>query len=135
LHLGRSTHKIHQPSHDRNRFDQRWTESVGIVHLAGDEEPPVVLSDEVWGRNNRSIDIGIMFAFYPLGYLFSILVFRLVTPIWGWRAVYLFSLVPALIILALRFRLEESPRFNAVLSELRRTQPTSSAYDGLAPTT
>src|ERR1700736_4887364 len=48
---------------------------------------------EVWGRNNRSIGIGIMFAFYPLGYLFSILVFRLVTPIWGWRAVYLFSLV------------------------------------------
>ncbi len=71
---------------------------------------------EVWGRNNRSIGIGIMFAFYPLGYLFSILVFRLVTPIWGWRAVYLFSLVPALIILALRFRLEESPRFSAVLS-------------------
>src|ERR1700730_13479063 len=33
---------------------------------------------EVWGRNNRSIGIGIMFAFYPLGYLFSILVFRLV---------------------------------------------------------
>jgi MFS transporter, putative metabolite:H+ symporter len=76
---------------------------------------------EVWGRNSRSIGIGVMFAFYPLGYLFSILVFRLVTPIWGWRAVYLFSLVPALIILALRFRLEESPRFSAVLSELRRT--------------
>src|ERR1700730_8614472 len=76
---------------------------------------------EVWSRNNRSIGIGIMFAFYPLGYLCSILVFRLVTPIWGWRAVYLFSLVPALIILALRSRLEESPRFSAVLSELRRT--------------
>src|ERR1700732_4880044 len=76
---------------------------------------------EVWGRNNRSIGIGIMFAFYPLGYLFSILVFRLVTPIWGWRAVYLFSLVPALMFLALRFRLEESPRFSAVVSELRRT--------------
>jgi MFS family permease len=54
------------------------------------------------------------------GYLFSVLVFRLVTPIWGWRAVYLFSLVPALIILALRSRLEESPRFSAVLSELSR---------------
>ena len=62
-----------------------------------------------------------MFAFYPLGYLFSILVFRLVTPVWGWRAVFSFSLVPALIILAMRFRLEELPRFSAVLSELRRT--------------
>ena len=27
---------------------------------------------EVWGRNSRSIGIGIMFVFYPLGYLFSI---------------------------------------------------------------
>ena len=62
-----------------------------------------------------------MFAFYPLGYLFSILIFRLVTPVWGWRAVYLFSLVPALLILALRFRLRKSPRFSAVLSELRHT--------------
>src|SRR3984893_15469024 len=76
---------------------------------------------EVWGRNSRSIGIGLMFAFYPLGYLFSILIFRLVTPVWGWRAVYLFSLVPALLILAMRIRLEESPRFSAVLSELRRT--------------
>lgn len=76
---------------------------------------------EVWGRHSRSIGIGVMFAFYPLGYLFSILVFRLVTPVWGWQAVYLFSLAPALIILLLRFRLEESPRFSAVLAELRRT--------------
>ncbi len=76
---------------------------------------------EVWGRNSRSIGIGIMFVFYPLGYLFSILAFWLVTPAWGWRAVYAFSLVPALIILAMRFRLEELPRFSAVLSELRRT--------------
>lgn len=76
---------------------------------------------EVWGRNSRSIGIGIMFVFYPLGYLFSILIFWLVTPVWGWRAVYLFSLVPAFLILAWRIRLEESPRFSAVLAELRRT--------------
>src|SRR5215471_7735533 len=76
---------------------------------------------EVWGRNSRSTGIGIMFAFYPLGYLFSILIFWLVTPVWGWRAVYLFSLVPAFLILAWRIRLEESPRFSAVLAELRRT--------------
>ena len=46
-----------------------------------------------------------MFAFYPLGYLFSILMCRLVMLTWGWRAVYLFSLIPALLILAFRFRL------------------------------
>lgn len=76
---------------------------------------------EVWGRNSRGIGIGVMFVFYPLGYLFSILIFRLVAPVWGWRAVYVFSLLPALLILAMRIRLEESPRFSAVLAELRRT--------------
>ena len=76
---------------------------------------------EVWDRERRGFGVGLMFAFYPLGYLFSILVFRLVAPDWGWRAVYLFSLAPALVIVALRLRLDESPRFASVIEELRRT--------------
>ncbi len=33
---------------------------------------------EVWDRKHRGIGIGIMFAFYPLGYLFSIGVFKVI---------------------------------------------------------
>jgi putative MFS transporter len=77
---------------------------------------------EVWGRERRATGIGLMYSFYPLGYLFSVGVVALITPLWGWRAVYVFSLVPALVILLLRCRLEESPRFTAVLSELKRSQ-------------
>jgi putative MFS transporter len=89
---------------------------------------------EVWGRKRRGIGIGIMFAFYPLGYLFSIGVFKFVAANWGWRAVYLFSLVPALSIIMLRMRLEESPRYIAVVEGLKRTQShrvslSSALYD------
>jgi putative MFS transporter len=77
---------------------------------------------EVWDRKHRGIGIGVMFAFYPLGYLFSIGVFKIVGANWGWRAVYLFSVVPALAIIMLRMRLEESPRYIAVVEGLKRTQ-------------
>ncbi len=77
---------------------------------------------EVWGRKHRGVGIGIMFAFYPLGYLFSVGVFKIVGGNWGWRAVYLFSLVPALVIIVLRLRLEESPRYIAVVEDLKRTE-------------
>jgi putative MFS transporter len=71
---------------------------------------------EVRGRGRRGFGIAMMYIFYPLGYLFSVAMFMLMTPIWGWRAVYVFSIVPALIILALRLKRDESPRFNKVLS-------------------
>jgi MFS transporter, putative metabolite:H+ symporter len=73
---------------------------------------------EVWDRKSRSTGIGIMYSFYPLGFVFAVLVFALVTPIWGWRAVYFFSLVPAALILVLRLRLEESPRFQKVVAQI-----------------
>ena len=75
---------------------------------------------EVWTKERRGTGIGVMFAFYPAGYLFSELMFFILTPLWGWRAVYVFALVPALLILTLRLRLEESPRFVGVRTQLRR---------------
>jgi len=75
---------------------------------------------EVWTKERRGMGIGLMYAFYPAGYLFSELMFFLLTPFWGWRAVYVFALAPALLILALRLRLEESPRFVGLLAQLER---------------
>jgi MFS transporter, putative metabolite:H+ symporter len=74
---------------------------------------------EVWGKESRGRGIGLMYAFYPAGYLFAELMFFVLTPTFGWRAVYAFAVLPALVILAMRMRLEESPRFNTVLSELK----------------
>jgi MFS transporter, putative metabolite:H+ symporter len=75
---------------------------------------------EVWPKERRGTGIGFMYAFYPAGYLFSELMFVVLTPRWSWRAVYVFALVPAFLILALRLRLEESPRFVSVLAQLRQ---------------
>jgi MFS transporter, putative metabolite:H+ symporter len=75
---------------------------------------------EVWPQERRGLSIGIMYAFYPAGYLFSELMFFLLTPQWGWRAVYIFALVPAFLILALRLRLEESPRFIGLIAQLQQ---------------
>jgi len=75
---------------------------------------------EVWTKETRGTGIGLMYAFYPAGYLFSELMFFLLTPRWGWRAVYVFALVPAFLILALRLRLEESPRFVDVVAQVRQ---------------
>ncbi|UNC13941.1 MFS transporter [Acidiphilium multivorum] len=73
---------------------------------------------EVWDRKSRSTGIGIMYSFYPLGFVFAVLAFSVITPILGWRAVYFFALVPAALILFLRLRLEESPRFQNVLAQI-----------------
>ncbi|MCU4161203.1 MFS transporter [Acidiphilium sp. AL] len=74
---------------------------------------------EVWDRNHRSSGVGFMYSFYPLGFVFAVIMFHLIAPVWGWRAVYVFSLVPAVVILVLRLRLEESPRFQKVVSQIK----------------
>jgi putative MFS transporter len=74
---------------------------------------------EVWDRNHRSTGVGFMYSFYPLGFVFAVVMFHLIAPVWGWRAVYVFSLVPAAVILILRLRLEESPRFQKLVSQIQ----------------
>lgn len=73
---------------------------------------------EVWDRKHRGSGVGFMYSFYPLGFVFAVVMFHLIAPVWGWRAVYVFSLVPAGVILILRLRLEESPRFQRVVSQI-----------------
>ena len=73
---------------------------------------------EVWDRRHRSTGVGLMYSFYPLGFLFAVVMFHLIAPTWGWRAVYVFSLVPAAVILVLRLSLEESPRFKRITAQI-----------------
>jgi putative MFS transporter len=73
---------------------------------------------EVWDRKHRSSGVGFMYSFYPLGFVFAVAMFHLIAPVWGWRAVYVFSLVPAAVIMILRLRLEESPRFQRVVHQI-----------------
>lgn len=75
---------------------------------------------EVWERDRRSSGIGIMYSFYPMGFVFAVIVYMLVSPIWGWRAVYAISLLPAIVVLLFRVHLEESPRFTALVTTIEK---------------
>ena len=75
---------------------------------------------ETWERNRRSSGIGFMYSFYPLGFVFGVAVFTLISPVWGWRAVYAVSIIPAIFVLIFRVRLEESPRFSALVDVIEK---------------
>lgn len=75
---------------------------------------------EVWSRKKIARAIGLTYAFWGLGYFFTIFVFETLVPRFGWRASYFFALIPTALILIARLRLEESPRFVHVLGELKK---------------
>ena len=83
--------------------------SVGFPYVA-----------EVWNKARRCKAIVGAYTFWHLGYFFTIFVFEALVPGFGWRSAYLFALVPAGLILAARLRLEESPRYLAVLADVQR---------------
>lgn len=76
--------------------------------------------NEVWSHNRRCSGVSFMYAFYPLGFLFAVGAFAVISPTFGWRAVYFFSIIPAAFILLFRMKLEESPRFQNVMSSMAR---------------
>jgi putative MFS transporter len=75
---------------------------------------------EVWSRAKMARAIGLTYAFWGLGYFFTIFVFETLVPQFGWRASYFFALIPTVLILIARLRLEESPRFVHVLEALKK---------------
>jgi putative MFS transporter len=57
---------------------------------------------------------------YPAGYLVAIAFFATIGAMWGWRAVFVASLLPGIFVFIIRRRLAESPRFQAALERLKR---------------
>jgi MFS family permease len=41
-------------------------------------------------------------------------------PLWGWRALYFLGIVPALLVLWVRLRIDESPRYEHVTAEMMK---------------
>ena len=62
---------------------------------------------------------GLLQSGYPMGYLVASLVYFLLFDAIGWRAMFFIGLVPALFVLFIRFKVEESPRFTAKRAEPR----------------
>lgn len=68
----------------------------------------------------RSRMIAIMDMGYPAGYLVAIAFFATVGAWWGWRAVFICSILPGIFVFIVRRRISESPRFQSALERLKR---------------
>jgi MFS transporter, SHS family, lactate transporter len=66
------------------------------------------LAMENWPERSRGIASGALQGGYPVGYLIASVVSAWVIPAYGWRAMFLLALLPALIVLPIRFLVPES---------------------------
>lgn len=68
---------------------------------------------ESWPQESRGHASGILQSGWPTGYLLATLIYFVVFPIWGWRALFFIGVLPALLVLFIRSRVSESPVWRA----------------------
>lgn len=79
---------------------------------AGELSVGVPYTAEVWPRRSRAIGTGgVIFSLYAVGALLALLASLVLAPAYGWRAAFLFALVPAVGVFWLRRKLTESTPF------------------------
>jgi MFS family permease len=77
--------------------------------MGGEWATGAALVAETWPAQHRGKAMGFMQSAWAVGYALAAAVNALVLPTFGWRAVFFVGLVPALITLWIRRRVEESP--------------------------
>jgi MFS family permease len=77
--------------------------------MGGEWATGAALVAETWPDEHRGKAMGLMQSAWAVGYALAAAVNVLVLPPFGWRAVFLVGLVPALITVWIRRRVEESP--------------------------
>ncbi|MFI7587585.1 MFS transporter [Spongisporangium articulatum] len=70
----------------------------------------------------RGFYSGLLQEGYSFGYLLAALAFLVIEPVWGWRGLFAFSLLPALVSLYVRLRVKESDAFIATRERMRQTR-------------
>ena len=79
------------------------------IGMGGEWASGTPLAMENWPRQHRGIASGILQGGWPVGYLLATLVYFIVFPLWGWRALFVVGALPALLVLYIRTRMPESP--------------------------
>jgi len=64
--------------------------------------------------------IAIMNSGYPFGYVLAVGSFATIGAVWGWRAVFVASIVPGIAVFFIRRKVAESPRFQEALERVKR---------------
>jgi MFS family permease len=66
---------------------------------------------ELFGKNRRGFGYSIIQGGWPIGVILAVTLNFFLLPFIGWRGVFAVATLPAIIIVILRFRLKETPRF------------------------
>ncbi len=76
---------------------------------------------EMWPRKVRALGTGgIMFSLYSAGYIFAGIAVLWIVPRYGWQATFIFAIVPAVLVFALRRMIQESVRFQHARAEIAK---------------
>jgi MFS family permease len=104
-----------------------WRAAIGIG-LGAEWSAGAVLVSETWPAEHRAKAVGIMQSGWALGYLAAAGVTAVVLPRWGWKALFLTGILPALGAMALRGRLKEPEIWKA--SRVHKRPPIADIFRG-----
>jgi SHS family lactate transporter-like MFS transporter len=93
------------------------------IAMGGEWGVGASLTMETIPPRTRGIISGLLQAGYPSGYLIASIVFGLLFPHIGWRGMFMVGAAPALLVLFIRRKVEESPSFTA-----NRARPERPAF-------
>ncbi|MGC8622057.1 MAG: MFS transporter [Caldisphaera sp.] len=84
-----------------------------LTGVGGGGELPVgaTFTTENWPAKHRGIGITLMYIGYPIGYLMAVFAAYILVPSLGWRWIFIGAIIPGLLILIIRSKLEESKRY------------------------
>jgi MFS family permease len=83
-----------------------WRALIGIG-LGAEWSTGAVLVAETWPPEHRAKAVGIMQSGWALGYMLAAGMTALILPRWGWRALFLAGLLPALLAILIRRQVDE----------------------------
>jgi MFS family permease len=83
-----------------------WRSLLGLG-MGGEWSSGAVLVSETWPAEHRGKAIGIMQSGWALGYILAAIVSAIVLPTFGWRALFLAGVLPALLTIWIRRRVPE----------------------------
>jgi MFS family permease len=110
-----------------------WRVLLGIG-LGGEWSAGAVLVAETWPPEHRGKAIGIMQSGWALGYLTAAVLAAIILPAWGWRALFIVGIAPALVTLWIRRSVPEPEVWaNATSSSPNRAGELAACLNRLVP--
>ncbi|HEX5213409.1 MAG TPA: MFS transporter, partial [Pseudolabrys sp.] len=88
--------------------------SINRIALSGELPVGMVMVSETAPTRWRGTALAVLVGGFPFGYMLCSLAASVLVPLWGWRSLYFLGVLPALVVLWIRFGVKESPRYEHV---------------------